>query len=67
MSMKKESLLQFLARNVIYAIVPGVWFAYIAGVSPWYGVAAGLTLTFLIGLPSRLVNRANRLEKSTDS
>ena len=49
-----DSLVQFMLRYSVYGIVPGMWFAYIGGVSPWYGAAAGLTMTFLVGLPSRL-------------
>ena len=53
---KTESMVHFMVRNSVYGVVPGMWFAYLAGLSPWWGAAGGLTLTFLIGLPSRLVN-----------
>jgi hypothetical protein len=48
-------MLQFMLRYSPYGVVPGMWFAYIAGMSPWYGAAAGLTMTFLVGLPARLL------------
>ena len=64
---KTESFVEFLARYSIYAIVPGMWFAYIAGLSPWYGAAGGFTLTFLIALPARLVNTPRQRNQSADS
>ena len=50
-----DNLIQFMLRYSVYGIVPGMWFAYIGGVSPWYGAVAGLALTFMVGLPSRLL------------
>ena len=67
MSKKPESLVQFMLRYSVYGIVPGMWFAYIGGVSPWYGAVAGLTMTFLVGLPARLAggNRNDSEAKPT--
>ncbi len=55
MEKRADNLVQFMLRYSVYGIVPGMWFAYIGGVSPWYGAAAGLSLIFMLGLPSRLV------------
>ena len=55
MGNNSDNLLQFMLRYSVYGIVPGMWFAYIGGVSPWYGAVAGLTMTLLVGLPSRLL------------
>jgi len=54
MEQREENLLQFMIRYSPYGIVPLAWFAYIAGVSPWWGAIAGAVLTLLVGLPPRL-------------
>ena len=59
-----ENLVQFLARYSIYGILPGIWFAYIGGIAPWYGAAGGFLATVLIAIPVRLVARAERLARS---
>ena len=51
-----EGLWGFLARYSAYAAVPGMWFAYIGGASPWWGAAAGVGLVLLVGLPVRLLH-----------
>lgn len=57
MDKRPESMLQFLVRNAMYGVVPGLWFAYIGGVSPWWGAAGGLIMTIMVGLPPRLLHR----------
>ena len=52
----EAGLLAFLARYSVYAAVPGMWFAYIGGASPWWGAAAGVGLVLLVGLPVWLLN-----------
>jgi len=63
---RHESMLNFLVRNAVYGVVPGMWFAYIAGISPLWGAAGGLALTFLIGLPARLVRERDEEDPAQD-
>jgi len=57
MRIADDGLFAFLVRYSVYAALPGMWFAYIGGVSPWWGAAIGVTLVFLVGLPARIMRR----------
>ena len=57
MERRTENLLQFLGRYAIYGVLPGMWFAYVGGISPWWGALGGALLTAAIALPSWLVAR----------
>jgi len=57
MRSRDDGLFAFLVRYAAVAAVPGMWFAYIGGVSPWWGAAIGLSVLFLVGVPTRLMRR----------
>ena len=44
-------LIGFLARYSIYLVIPGFWFAYIAGIKLWIGGTAGLFACLLLAIP----------------
>lgn len=69
MRIPDDGLFAFLLRYSAIAAVPGMWFAYIGGVSPWWGAATGVTVVFLVGLPARLIRRrsAATVRRSVDA
>lgn len=60
MHLNQDSLLQFMVRYSPCGVIPLAWFAYIGGISPWWGASAGFVLTFLVGLPPRLRKRVRQ-------
>ncbi len=50
MHKRVDNLVQFLAHYALYAVVPGLWFAYIGGVALWIGGAVGFGLALVAGL-----------------
>lgn len=51
---RSEWLFTFMVRNALYGVVPGMWFAYLGGVSLLWGAAGGLGALLLVALPVRL-------------
>ena len=52
--------LGFIVRYAPLGAIPGMWFAYIGGVSPLLGAVAGLGAVAAIMLPASLVARRSR-------
>jgi len=59
---RANDVVQFLARYAIYFVVPGFWFAYVGGVSPWIGGAAGFGAALLLAVP--LLMRRRRADRA---
>lgn len=57
MNDRAVDLVQFLARYSLYLVVPGLWFAYIGGIAPWIGGAAGFGAALLLGIPILVASR----------
>jgi hypothetical protein len=63
MTYRLTAFFQFLARYALYLVVPGLWFAYIGGVSPWIGGVAGFIAAALIGLSVLITMRQGRASR----
>jgi hypothetical protein len=55
-----EGFFEFVLRNAAYGMIPGLWFAYIGDVAPFWGAFGGLLAVAMIGAPSRLVKTRKR-------
>lgn len=64
MNHRAVDLVQFLARYSPYLVVPGLWFAYVGGIAPWIGGAAGFGAALLLGIP--ILVAARRKGRSRD-
>jgi hypothetical protein len=63
MNIKSHDLIQFLARYALCFVIPGLWFAYIGGASPWLGGTAGLAAAILLGIAVLLARRGDQRGK----
>ncbi len=45
-----QNIIQFLARYSVYTVLPGFWFAYIAGISIWVGGVIGFVACMLLSI-----------------
>ncbi len=52
-----QELAWFVARYAVYTVLPGFWFAYIAGISIWIGGMAGLIVALLLAIPILISSR----------
>lgn len=51
------SLFSFITQYAPIGILPGMWFAYIAGISIAWGALAGLIAVVAVGLPTAFIRR----------
>lgn len=56
-------LARFFARNSLYFVVPGAWFAYVGGLTPFIGAAAGFAVAWLVAIPTLVVRRRSVPER----
>jgi hypothetical protein len=60
MDQRSQGFFDFVVRNAIYGMIPGMWFAYVGGAAPFWGAAGGLLAVALLAVPTRLVRVRRR-------
>ena len=60
MSKPFSDIIQFLARYSVYTVLPGFWFAYIAGVNIWVGGVIGFVACMLLSITILISGRDAR-------
>jgi len=59
----RESLIVFVARHAPLGVIPGMWFAYVGGISFWWGALGGLAMTAAVAVPLRVVQLSGAARK----